>query len=72
VKNDLESYLYTARDKLTEEEFLAVLSEDEKSSLTKKLTATQEWFETTDSTEVEEYNEKLRKLREKVIELTER
>lgn len=64
LRNDLESYLYFIKDKRGEDVFNSILSIVEKATLDESVKTTEEWFESTDSLEVHEYNEKLRKLKE--------
>ena len=57
LRNELESQIYRVKDKLEEETFIEVTSEEQRNKMRKQVEDTQDWFET----ELEAKNEDLRK-----------
>mmetsp|Transcript_8428 Transcript_8428/g.16773 ORF Transcript_8428/g.16773 Transcript_8428/m.16773 type:complete len:917 (-) Transcript_8428:2065-4815(-) len=65
AKNEVEGQVYYLKDKLTDDEFITVTTEAERTELEEFLTATEAWLEETDSTESSTYSAKTAELKSK-------
>jgi heat shock protein 1/8 len=64
ARNDLENYIYNARNSANTEEFKATLSEDDGKKITELVTETIQWLEDNDDCTKEEYDEKRKSVEE--------
>jgi hypoxia up-regulated 1 len=65
AKNEVEGYLYYLRDKLSEDDFVTVTTEEERTQLGDFLTHTETWLEDTESPEVSTYSARTSELKAK-------